>query len=143
IMSDEFERTGKPVSHLNQRLTTEAKSKLREVDFGVLVKQLEDLRTTLVGKLEIVPRRVDPLFVTVRAHRLSRGTCVAAPFALCSRGSLFAIGAGVVALHMTSREARIRRGRRREALLPRIASLSTSFKATLCRICCLDSTARS
>ena len=61
IMSDEFERTGKPVSHLNQRLTTEAKSKLREVDFGVLVKQLEDLRTTLVGKLEIVARRVEAL----------------------------------------------------------------------------------
>jgi hypothetical protein len=52
IMFDEFERTGKPVSHLKERLTTEAKSKLREVDFGVLVKQIEDLRATLIASLK-------------------------------------------------------------------------------------------
>jgi len=38
IMSDEFERSRKSPGHLKQRLTTEAKAKLREVDFGVFVK---------------------------------------------------------------------------------------------------------
>ena len=94
ITSDEFERSRKSPGHLKQRLTTEAKPKLREVDFGVVVKQVEDLRTTLIGEPEIVVGRLDPLVVSVRVHALSPGLLEPAtdpgphwPRTACKRGN--------------------------------------------------------
>ena len=49
----------------------------------------------------------------------------------------------VLSSQITFREGRNRREKRRDALPPRIARLSESFNSELCKMCCLEFTARS
>src|SRR5262245_27949948 len=69
-MLHELERTRKPLHELEERLTTHNESKFGKVEFDVLMEQLEDLRTRLIGESEVVLDHLDS-DVGGRAHLMS------------------------------------------------------------------------